>query len=240
MGDSDDWLEFIPYFSEDYYCLFVDLPGHGQSIDVYQADYSMEKTAESIFNILDDNTKEKSDLISYSMGGRIGLYLAVYYPERFDKIVIESASPGLKTDTERQNRIEQDKLIAEKLLSQSINEFLEFWYNQPVISSLDKSTPKFHDMLQKRMKNDPQKLKVSLEQTGLGQQPSLWEKLAQIKSDILLIVGQKDSKFQTIAQAMKAGCYNMNLEIIADAGHNVHFEQPDKYIEVVNKFLKNK
>lgn len=174
------------------------------------------------------------------MGGRIGLYLSVYCAERFDKIVIESASPGLKTTDERQNRINQDKLTAEKLLSQRLDEFLKFWYNQPLFSTLDKSTPEFRNILQKRMNNDPQKLKLSLEKIGLGQQPSLWEKLSQIKSDILLIVGQKDSKFQEIANKMKAGCHSMNLEIIADTGHNVHFEQPEKYIEVVNKFLKNK
>ena len=32
LGNVDDWTETISYLKENYYCICVDLPGHGHSV----------------------------------------------------------------------------------------------------------------------------------------------------------------------------------------------------------------
>ena len=74
MGSSSDWHTITKNFSSDYYCIVVDLPGHGNSeIDEYENSYNMENTAQYIIDLLESNKLEKCNLLGYSMGGRISL-----------------------------------------------------------------------------------------------------------------------------------------------------------------------
>ncbi len=72
---------------------------------------------------------------------------------------------------------------------------------------------------------------------GTGTMTSLWADLDKIKSDILLIVGQKDSKFRKIGDEVSKLIPGAGFETVSDAGHNVHFEQKNRFVEIVSKFL---
>lgn len=73
-----------------------------------------------------------SFLAGYSMGGRIALYLALRFPNLFRKTVIISASPGLKTEEERQTRKESDERLALNI-EENFESFLREWYSQPLL-----------------------------------------------------------------------------------------------------------
>lgn len=240
MGSHVDWEDTIEYFKKDFYCIAIDLPGHGQTKTDSKHDYTMESVGLSIILLLKEIHLNKINLVSYSMGGRLAFYLVVNYHENFDKVVIESATPGLKTKAEREQRILHDKKISEKLLTSSFPKFIDDWYSLPLFQTMDKSSPAFTQLLKRRLQNDPEKLALSLQMMGTGIMPSLWSEFEKIKSDILLIVGQKDSKFCNIASEASKLTPKVCLEIIKDAGHNVHFDQKNKFVESVNKFLLNK
>ena len=53
----------------------------------------------------------------------------------------------------------------------------------------------------------------------------------------LLIAGALDAKFTAQAQAMAAALPQARAEIVPNAGHNVHLEQPDLYSRLVLDFL---
>jgi 2-succinyl-6-hydroxy-2,4-cyclohexadiene-1-carboxylate synthase len=72
---------------------------------------------------------------------------------------------------------------------------------------------------------------------GTGNQPSLWEKLAQNQIPLLLLAGEYDDKFKTINTEIIAKlCPAASLEIVPKAGHNIHFENIDKFVAVVRQF----
>ncbi len=54
------------------------------------------------------------------MGGRLALTFALQYPERVRKLILESASPGLPTDEERQDRRKKDADLAKLINDQGI------------------------------------------------------------------------------------------------------------------------
>ena len=68
------------------------------------------------------------------MGGRIALAYTIKYPERVTSLILESASPGLKTEQERIERREADELLAKKINSEGIPSFVEFWENIPLFA----------------------------------------------------------------------------------------------------------
>ena len=90
------------------------------------------------------------------------------------------------------------------------------------------------------MKNDSGMLSLSLQLMGAGVQPPLWEKLDQISADVLFIVGEKDAKYIQVANAAAARCRRAQVKIVANAGHNVHFENRNEYIKQVGLFFKER
>jgi 2-succinyl-6-hydroxy-2,4-cyclohexadiene-1-carboxylate synthase len=88
------------------------------------------------------------------------------------------------------------------------------------------------------MKNDPIGLAKSLREIGTGKQPSLWNNLSNIATPVLLLTGEDDKKFVSIAEEMKKKCMAAEMKIIKNCGHAVHFEKPEDFIREINRFFK--
>ncbi|MBW4427317.1 MAG: 2-succinyl-6-hydroxy-2,4-cyclohexadiene-1-carboxylate synthase [Nostoc desertorum CM1-VF14] len=241
MGNIDEFDEAIKLLSDEFYYLIIDLPGHGKT-QVLGGDecYTMANIADGLINLLDELKIAKCFLIGYSMGGRLALYLTLHFPERFHKVVLESASPGLLTELERLERIKLDTQIGRKL-TRSIGKsdfvtFLSNWYNQPIFGYI-KNHPEYDRMIESRLQNNPQELDKSLRFMGVGCQPSLWEKLQKNKIPLLLLAGEYDEKFISINTEMAQICKFAQLKIISNAGHNIHFENTLAFVENIKDFL---
>lgn len=235
-GDSQDFNPIISLLSQSYCCLAVDLPGHGKTqVSGDETYYNMSNTAQASIELLDDLQIDKCLLLGYSMGGRLALYMTLHFPDRFEKVVLESASPGLKTEKERSHRIQADFYIAQKLENSNFKEFLYNWYDRPLFQSL-KNSPNFDRLIETRLANNPIELAKSLRNMGIGNQPSLWEKLAQNQIPLLLLAGEYDDKFQAINAEIASLCPAASLKIVPKAGHNVHFENIDRFVALVRQF----
>lgn len=235
-GNCQDFNSIISKLSQNYCCLAVDLPGHGKTrVTGDETCYDMSNTARSLIALLDELKIDKCYLLGYSMGGRLALYMTLYFPERFEKVVLESASPGLQAEKERSRRLQSDFELAQKLENSNIKEFLLNWYDRPLFQSL-KNSPKFDILLESRLENNPIELAKSLRHMGTGNQPSLWEKLAENQIPILFLAGEYDGKFKKINTEMANFCPPASLRIVPNAGHNIHFENAENFAEIVREF----
>ena len=237
MGSGQDFVQVEELFGDPVNCLTVDLPGHGDSAAVSEDLFSMGGCSQAIIAMLDGLDLPRVDLLGYSMGGRQALYLTANYPDRFRRVVLVSASPGLREEEERLARRKHDAVLADRLRQESFDTFLDDWYNQPLFASLRADMDKLAATKEKRRSNDPEGLARSLLGMGTGSQPSLWDQLATIVQPILLITGEKDHKFCAIAREMSDLCPMACLEEVKAAGHNVPVECPREFSEVVRSFL---
>jgi 2-succinyl-6-hydroxy-2,4-cyclohexadiene-1-carboxylate synthase len=237
MGSSNDFIEIIPELSKKFCCLTVDLPGHGKT-RVFDSEkhYNMHNTATALIGLLDNLNIEKCYLFGYSMGGRLALYLGINFPTRFEKIILESASPGLKSKAERSLRCQSDFKLANKLENSNFKEFLFNWYNQPLFESLRQHN-NFEKLIERRLENNPLELGKSLRNLGIGNQPSLWNKLSNHQIPTLLMVGKYDHKFRAINTEIAELCLVAKLTVISESGHNIHWENPIEWIETIINFL---
>ncbi|MEH1827950.1 MAG: 2-succinyl-6-hydroxy-2,4-cyclohexadiene-1-carboxylate synthase [Nostoc sp.] len=241
MGNIDEFDEAIKLLSNEFSYLTLDLPGHGKTQVFGEEEYyTMANTAHALINLLDELKIAKCFLVGYSMGGRLALYLALHFPERFHKVVLESASPGLPTEVERLERIKLDQQIAKKLTislkKRDLAAFLSKWYGQPIFGYI-KNHPKYDRMVENRLQNNPQELAKSLRFMGTGCQPSLWENLKNNKIPMLLLTGEYDEKFICINTEMAKLCKLAQIKIISSAGHNIHFENTLAFVENIKIFL---
>ena len=237
MGSSNDFVDFIPQLCEYFCCLTVDLPGHGKTIVTGSDEYcDMENTAIALIHLLDELKIDECYLFGYSMGGRLALYMAIYFPTRFEKLILESTSPGLKTEIERSLRRQSDLKLADKLENSNFQEFLSNWYSQGLFKSL-RQHHNFEKVIKRRLENNQLELAKSLRNLGTGNQPSLWDKLSNHQIPTLLMVGEFDDKFQAINTEMTELCPVAHLKIIPESGHNIHWKNPQKWIETLIIFF---
>ncbi|MES2775360.1 MAG: alpha/beta hydrolase [Bacteroidota bacterium] len=81
-----------------FHVLSVDLRGRGES-DAPESGYTMKEHASDIIGMMDHLNIEKVILAGHSFGGFLALYLAKFYPERVDKLILMDAAANMHPNT---------------------------------------------------------------------------------------------------------------------------------------------
>ncbi len=243
-GSGQNWADHVPTLAQHYRVVTLDILGHGLTDSPADpARYSMEKVAADVTAVLHQSSivnfqSSIVNLLGYSMGGRLALYLAVHYPHLIRALILESASPGLETEPERAARRARDHALADRIESESVAAFVDYWEALPLWASQQQLAPEKRAALRaQRLNNNPTGLANSLRGMGTGAQPSLWPHLSELTTPVLLLAGETDEKFVGINRRMHNLLLNSQLELIADAGHAVHLERPYAFRQVVLTFL---
>ena len=235
MGCRTDWAPIIEAVHDRVYCIAVDLPGHGASVDLSADAYTMEAAAQQLVDVMDAEGLVRCTVVGYSMGGRTALYLALHHPGRCERLMLESASPGLRTADERaaRRRVDQERGAQ---ITRDFDAFLHDWYRMPLFTSLAR-----HDlvetMVQRRQHNRPAELVKSLQGMGTGAQPSLWERISTLRISTRALTGALDDKYVRLVRGMTALNPRLQSMIVPGAGHNVHAERPDAFINTLRRFV---
>ncbi len=238
-GDCSTWNLIVSQLRDNYQLIALDLLGHGASDKPHEPTYyQMDLVAADIIELLDQLSISRVHLLGYSMGGRLALYLALHYAERFSCLILESASPGLANPQERAQRREQDNALAERIIAGGVEPFVEYWESLPLWASQARLPSALLEVQRcQRRRNHPLGLANSLRGMGSGAQLSLWGDLPNLAIPTLLLAGELDEKFQRINRKMAAAIPRSQLVIIPSAGHNTHLEDPSAFCQAIRAFL---
>ena len=86
--------------------------------------------------------------------------------------------------------------------------------------------------------NTVETLTHQLRALGQGAQPDNWPRLHVLSMPVLLVAGALDAKYVDIAQRMAAQIPDARVDVIADAGHACHLEQPEAVAHAVTSWLR--
>ena len=199
----------------------------------------MEATVSHLWEALDAIGVERANLVGYSMGGRVALSAAVACPKRIAKVVCLGASPGIADPIERNKRRLADEALADSILSNGVEQFVDEWLSQPLFATLAEhlSPTDFQATREQRLANSPEGLALSLRGIGTGTMEPMHEPLANMDFPCLWIAGAEDAKFAAIAQEMSRAMPNGSHALIPDAGHSVHLENPAATLRAIAGFL---
>ena len=84
--------------SPAFHVLSVDLRGRGES-DAPSSGYTMKEHAADILGLMDTLKIEKVILAGHSFGGFLALYLAKFFPERVDQLIMMDAAANMHPNT---------------------------------------------------------------------------------------------------------------------------------------------
>lgn len=227
LGSAEDWAtirQLIPNIPT----LALDLPSHGWR-NAIQVNNFQQCCADIYQQIQQQIGNADYYLVGYSLGGRLALYYALQ--ASLDKshlkgIILEGANLGLNTENERQQRWQQDQYWVARFQHQEIENVLNDWYQQPVFAHL--TSEQRLTLIEKRKHNNGKSIANILASTSLAKQPNFAPLMSSQHLPIAYIVGEQDKKFRQLAKQSQ-----LSYQIIPQAGHNSHLENPTAFAQVL-------
>ena len=214
--------------------LAPDLPGHGRSTEV---PVSFASAVNGVAEVL-ASLAGPLPLVGYSQGGRMALGVALERPELVSNLVLVSASAGIESEVEREERNRADATLAEELREEGLPSFLDGWLGQSMFQGLQRRDADWRAAdLAARFENTADGLAAALVGMGQGSQPYFGGRLGELTMPVLLLAGRLDEKHVSIATAMSSALPHGTLHIIPDAGHPLIAEQPRVVANLMRGFL---
>ncbi|TMC11255.1 MAG: alpha/beta fold hydrolase [Chloroflexi bacterium] len=168
---------------------------------------------------------ERTDLVGYSQGGRIALYVAAGHPDRVRTLTTIGAHAGFEQD--RAARLEADRALAGRIEREGVDWFAAYWAGLPLFAGLARRGPAFLERLDAgRRRNDPALLAAQLRGLGAGAVEPFWDRLPRIDAPALVLAGARDERYVAFAHRLAAALPRARVALVADAGHAAHLEQP--------------
>lgn len=243
LGTGMDWNPIAGELAECCLCVCPDLPGHGQTkMDDQIPVHNLRTVAADLLRHLEKAGLSRCALAGYSMGARLALCMALEAPGRFTGLVLESGSPGIQGEPERQARLQSDQALARRLDAMegdraAFQIFLREWYSGPLFAPMGAQPVRLEELFTERMTQRPRALAKGLRAMSVGLQPDLWPRLPELDLPVLLIAGKRDGKYRALAEAMHSRLPHAAVRVFPECGHNVHWEDPRGYTMAIRDFL---
>ncbi len=245
-GSSDNWINIGKALSETYRVYLVDQRNHGHSPHSHKHNYYV--MVDDLLEFIQSQGLEKVNLLGHSMGGKTALYFAVAHPEMVQKLIVVDIAPTpyqmlTKTNPQALNHLnimnalynldinhistlkEADNQLAATIPYQRVRQFLlknlkrnrdgSFrWLLN--ISAIRNELPAILDGL------DPEKYRNNN---------------ASFSFPVLFIKGELSEYIQAEHKDAILKIFpHANIQTIEGAGHWVHAEKREEFLETLRNF----
>ena len=232
FGSSANWGRIVRHFEADYHCIIPDLRNHGGS--PHDADVSYQAQAADVQELMQQLSIDSAVYIGHSMGGKVAMTQALTQAHSVDALVVVDIAPvhythGFTTIFTSLQQLDmdslQDRKDADSQLAPSIAE--------PEIRAY---------LLQNLVrKNGRWQWRINLDSLCAGIDALMDfpdSNGRRYAGDTLFLHGERsDYVNQTGRQRAITLFPNADFSKVANAGHWVYAEQPDKFIQSVEVFL---
>jgi esterase len=233
FGQAKNWNALAKRFGENFTVHALDLRNHGNSPHLSGMTYA--EMADDVAHYLAVHDLNQAAMIGHSMGGKVAMYLALTAPATLSRIIVADIAPvsydhdftthlTAMADIDLaslKSRGEADKILASHIGDSGIRAFLASNLNR---SSSDGWTWQVN------------RHAIADSMTAI----TGWPEMAghQFNGPALFLAGSHSDyatpdMMPSIRQSFPAAEY----DVIAEAGHWLHAEQPDRFFDRCQKFL---
>lgn len=236
-SDSASWLGVVKEFSSYFQTIVFDNRGSGRS-DIASKQCSVHKMAEDAIKLLDFLKIEQTHIIGHSMGGYIAQDLAINYPDRIDKLILESTAP---VSSKRNNILFEDiysQLKKDGYCEAWIKRWT-FWLFSPRLFT-DSS---FIDTFIKNAVKYPYAQKADGFKSQIDAIASFdaRDKIGAIKAKTLILEGKDDILIiPEEAEMLVKNIDKSIFRLLDGVAHSIHIENPKLFTGAVLRFLNSK
>ncbi|CAF1596895.1 unnamed protein product [Rotaria magnacalcarata] len=107
-SNKETWLPIVKNIPDDYHCITVDLPAHGETVGMKEEFYTIDKFVEKLKLFFDKmNLVKPMFIIGASMGGAVVSMFAIKYPNYVSLICLLAPPADEKCETARIKQLRQ-------------------------------------------------------------------------------------------------------------------------------------
>lgn len=224
----------IAALSDQFRCIAFDFRGQGRS-EITKDGYDMESLTCDVMALLDALGIERCHFVGLSMGGFVGLRLAIHNAERLTSLILIATS----ADPESPEKIAQyGKLLGAirwlgmKRVSKKV---MPIMFGEGFLT--DKSKKEACNFWQERLQ-DNHKTGVTRATLGVTERLGVFDQLPRIKTPTLILVGDDDKAAPyPRSERLHFAINGSKLAIIPRVGHSPSIEAPEQVTLVIQKFL---
>ncbi len=226
------WWAQVPAFSRHYRVLTLDVRGHGET-DCRETPVDMRLLASDLRELLRALEIDRAFVLGYSMGGRIGLQLALDEPAMVRALILANSAvpfkPPAPAAVERRQRLmaalQQGDLetVSDQMATLSFSPGLK-----------ERDPQLFEKYKNIKMRNNA----ASFAHVWGAMAPARPPDLGRLACPVLMIAGEYDA-FTPLesAQATHEAILGSRLEVLP-TGHAAALEAPDEFNRIVLDFLE--
>jgi pimeloyl-ACP methyl ester carboxylesterase len=246
-SSSQTWEGVGPRLAERFTVLAPDLLGHGRSAKP-RGDYSLGAYASGIRDLMMALGFERATFVGHSLGGGVAMQLAYQFPERTERLVLVS-SGGLGREV---------SFVLRAATIPGVELVLPLLANQRVLRA-GRGVGRFLERLRLRPQTDVAEIArghASLADAEAraafvhtlravvepgGQRVDARDRLYLARDvPFLLIWGEHDTVIpvrhgREVHKLVKGS----RLEVMPDAGHFPHLDDPDRFLEILEDFIES-
>lgn len=218
------WSRQLPELTERFRVLTYDHPGHGSS-ELPEESCTVEAFAHSLLELLDALALERVSFCGTSLGGMVGIALALEAPERVERLVLSCTSaylgpPERWTERSRIVRAEGMEAVADSVVVR--------WFTPELSREEPETVARFRAML------------VATPAEGYArccEALAAWdarERLSAISVPTLVVAGAEDPATPVEhAELLASRIPEARLLVLERAAHLANVERADEFTEAV-------
>jgi 3-oxoadipate enol-lactonase len=231
-ANHDLWKPAAQAMLSRYRIILPDLRGHGDS-GIGEGPASMEKHAEDIARVLDNEQIGRATFVVVSIGGYVLFEFWRKYRARVEALMLCNTKAQSDTPEARGGRLQ----AALDVLERGTEPFFESMLPKLIGKTTHMMRPDLVDgalrMMQKMSPED-----VAMVQRGMAARPDSVEVLKTINVPTLIVTGDEDILTGVAdAELMRQNMPGSQMKVIAKAGHYSPWEQPGEVGKVLRQFL---
>lgn len=221
------WTPLARALERDYDVIMPDARGHGNSA-IPDHGYRYDDLADDVIGFIDALGIDQPVLLGHSMGGMTAAVVASRNPERLRGLIL--ADPTFLTP-QRQREVYESEVADQhrQILNRSREDFLA----ESLVRHSQRSREIIELFAQARFQTSMPVFEVLTPQN-----PDYLQLINVLDVPSLLIVGDTDAVVSP-QMAIELAGLNQCLEVvqIAEAGHGVPYDQPERFSDAVQTFL---
>ncbi len=231
FGSSDNWMRIAKNLEDAYQLIIPDLRNHGQSAHSNRWNYDV--MAEDVLQLLDQEQMDKVHIIGHSLGGKLAMKFATLYPDRLSRLIVVDIAPRYykvhhRTIIDGMKSIDIEHLKSRKEAEDQLSAYIpNLQIRQFLLKNLERTPEGF------RWKLNLPVIDQLIEHVGEAIIPEniIYHPTLFIKGENSDYITEKD------VEDIKTYFEKAEIKTISGAGHWVHAEQPETFVQTVKEFL---
>lgn len=234
LGMSDNWKTLGSRYAENGFEVhLIDQRNHGRSF--WSEDFNYDLMAQDLLNYLNGKNIEKTALIGHSMGGKTVMQFACTYPQRVEKLLVADIAPTFYPPHHQDiiNALNQLNFELINTRSDADDQLKKHLKNFGVRQFLLKNLY--------RTKDNTFGLRMNLAILS-EKMEEIGENISSSESFSGPTLFLKGSRSEYVSDSdtpqIKRHFPKAQIEVIDNAGHWLHAENPNQFFEKSFRFLK--